>query len=182
MKRRNLLILMGVFAALAAIAFLQTRQPQQPSPNETISMTFLGRELSMTVLDIQAVRLRAANSDQSFIISRDTAGNWTAPESEGSLDVEAASNIAKTVVLFPYQRTTPVDETTDLSQYGFQANPTLSIEIALTDGSAHAVAVGGLTPSGLQYYTLVDDLPQLYFIERGAVDYLLTLLASPPLT
>ena len=32
-----------------------------------------------------------------------------------------------------------------------------------------AIAVGGLSPDGLEYYVLVDDKPQVFLIARGAV-------------
>jgi len=34
----------------------------------------------------------------------------------------------------------------------------------------------------LEYYVLVDDKPQVFLIDRGAVDYLKTQLTKPPLT
>ncbi len=181
MNRRFVMVLGGVFALLTIIALLQSRQAALPA-EETVSLSFIGRELNMTVNDIQAIRLRDLQTNQVFIISRDSNENWIAPESEGSLDAEAASNIAKTMVLMPYERTIAVDNSTNLSQYGFSTGGTLAAEILLKNNSSHAIAVGGLTPTGLQYYTLIDELPRLFFIERGAIDYLLALVAKPPLT
>ncbi len=182
MNRRLLIILGVVFIALAIITFLQSR----PKPIEIAAIdqfsSFLGRDLNMTVLDIQAIRLRDPQTEQSFVISRDTSGNWTAPNNEGSLDTVAASNIAKTVVLMPYTQSIKLTDITNLEQYGFQPNGILSIEIVLTDGSGHVIAAGGLTPDGYQYYVLVDEQPGLFLIERGAVDYLRTQLVQPPLT
>jgi hypothetical protein len=137
----------------------------------------------MTVLDIQAIRLRDPQSDKSFVISRDANGNWTAPGSEGSLDTNAASNIAKTVVLMPYKQSVALETNPDLTQYGFQPNASLLVDILLSSTSdGHVIAVGGLSPDGLEYYVLVDDKPQVFLIERGAVDYLKTQLTKPPLT
>ena len=182
MNRRLLIVLGVVFIALVVITLLQSR----PAPIEIAAIdrfeSFIGRDLNMTVLDIQAIRLRDPQTEQSFVISRDANGNWTAPNSEGSLDATAASNIAKTVVVMPYQQSVTLTDTTDLEQYGFQPNGILSIEIVLADGSGHVIAAGGLSPDGYQYYVLVDEQPRLFLIERGAVDYLLLQLTEPPLT
>ncbi len=186
MNRRILFILLAVFAVLVIIAVIQA-QPrpiaiQSPNSTGTPGASFLGRDLNLTVLDIQAIRLRDPEGDKNFLISRGSDGNWTAPGSEGRLDIDAASSIAKTVVLMGYQQTIPVTDSTDLSEYGFHPNGILSVEILRTNNEGHVIAVGGLAPSGLAYYTLVDELPQMYLIERGAVDYLKAYLTQPPLT
>jgi hypothetical protein len=186
MNRRLLIILGVVFIALAAITILQNRQltvENAAIPTEARFASFVGRDLDMTVLDIQAIRLRDPQTEGEFVISRDTTGNWTSPNSEGSLDADAASNIAKTVVLMPYQQTVALTDSTDLTQYGFRPEGILSVEVLLTqDDSGHVIAVGTLSPSGLEYYVLIDDQPQLFLMERGAVDYLITQLTQPPLT
>lgn len=182
MNRRLLIILGVIFVALAIITILQSRPQPVEISQETQFTSFLGRDLNMTVLDIQAIRLRDPQTEQTFVISRDTSGNWTAPNSEGSLDTVTASNIAKTVVVMPYQQSVNITDEANLEQYGFQPNGILSIEVVLVDGSGHVIAAGGLSPDGYQYYVLVDEQPRLYLMERGAVDYLLAQLVQPPLT
>jgi len=186
MNRRVLIILGVVFIALVVITFWQNRQltvESEAIPTEALFASFVGRDLNMTVLDIQAIRLRDPQTEATFVISRDTSGNWTVPGSEVSLDTASASNIAKTVVLMPYQQTVEVTDSTDLSQYGFRPEGILSVEVVLTgNDGGHVIAVGGLAPSGLEYYTLVDDKPQVFLMQRGAIDYLLSQLAQPPLT
>ncbi len=114
MNRRLFIILGVVFIALAAITILQNRPVPIQVPELNHFDSFLGRDLNMTVLDIQAIRLRNPKTEESFIISRDTNGNWTAPGSEGSLDTVTASNIAKTVVVMPYQQSVTLTDTTEL--------------------------------------------------------------------
>lgn len=136
----------------------------------------------MTVNDIAAIRLRDPNTDAAFIISRNNTGNWTAPQSEGVLDMDAASTIAKTVVLLPYNTTKSIENDAELKTYGFDPYGILAVEILLQDNQQHAIAIGSLSPSQLVYYAVVDDKKQVYFLERAAVDYLLTQLNHPPLT
>lgn len=179
MNRRTLIILLFIFIALAGVALLQSRltAPVEETP-------YLRVFPDLAVLDIQAVRLRDPNSDLEFTISRGTDGQWTAPNAaaEESLDADAASNIARTVVLLHYQRTLPLDGSTRLAEYGFAPNGGFFIEVVLPDGNGHVVAVGALSGSRTVYYALVDDRQEIYLLERAPVDYLITQLAHPPLT
>jgi hypothetical protein len=183
MNRRNLFILLAVFVGLTVLAAFQAQQRNTFNPAaETAAGSFLGRDLNLTVLDIQAIRLRDPNSEVSFVVSRDTAGNWTAPLNEGSLDQDAASSIARTVVLAGYQQTLPITDTTDLSQYGFQPNGIFSVDVLRTDTEGHVIAFGNMVPSGTAYYAIIDDKSDIFFIERGAVEYLMAYMVQPPLT
>jgi hypothetical protein len=183
MNRRNLFILLALFIALVIVAAFQSQQRSVVLTAEsTPSGSFLGRDLNLTVLDIQAIQLRDPNTDTSFVISRDTNGNWTAPLTEGSLDSDAASSIARTVVLAGYQQTVPIADTTDLTEYGFRPTGIFEVDVLRTNNEGHVIAIGGLVPSGLAYYALIDEKPLLYFIERGAVDYLMVYLEQPPVT
>src|SRR5262249_18697088 len=143
---------------------------------------FVGKDLNMTVLDIVAIQLLDPNSNTAFTISRNAAGNWTAPQSKGSLDTTAASNIAKAVVLMQYESTVPITPSTNLQQYGFTLHGQLLVSILLQNQQTHAIDIGGLSPSGAYYYGRVDDDPQIYLFTRGAADYLITQLNPPPLT
>jgi hypothetical protein len=183
MNRRIVLILGVVFIALAVITYLQNRPaPITPAPEDQFE-SFVGRDLNMTVLDIQAIRLRDPKANQSFVISRDATGNWIAPESEGSLDKDTASNIAKTVVLMPYKQTVALTDDTNLTQFGFQPDGTLLVDVVLSkSNNGHVIAAGGLSPDGMEYYVLIDDIQQVFLIQRGPIDYLKSLLSKPPLT
>jgi hypothetical protein len=188
MNRRLIGILLLIFGVLVVIRLLQlnpapapalTQQPAQPTAG---SYAFLGLRISLQTTDIQAVRLREPASNKSFIINRSLDGTWTAPETQGRLDQSAASNIAKTVTLMPYSRTIPQAQQSKLSEYGFGDKGTLSVEVVSKDGKGHAFAVGNLLTSGLEYYVLVDNLPEVFIVDRRAVDYLLVQLRNPPLT
>lgn len=184
MNRRLLLVLGIAFVVLVIITVIQSQpRPIIQTPSEgTTTGSFLGQDLNLTVLDIQAIRLRDPNTDTTFVISRDADGNWIAPLSEGRLDKDAASSIARTLVLMGYYQTIPITDSTDLAQYGFIPEGDLSVEVLRTDNQGHVLAVGMLSPDGLNYYVLIDEQPRLYLIERGAIDYLNTYLSNPPLT
>ncbi len=142
----------------------------------------LGKTLGMTVEDISAIRLRDPDSQKTFSLSRDSAGNWTAPDNPGTLDLTAAANIAKTVVLLPYESTIEVKPDTSLADFGFQPDGIFAIEVILRTNITHAIVIGNLNASGVSYYGLVDDKKVIYVMERRAIDYLLVNLNKPPLT
>ncbi len=177
--RRTLVIFALIFLVLLALTLVQNRQvAEQPTP--TPEVTFFRVFPDIAVLDIQAIRLRNPAGDESFTISRAEDGTWQAPEFEGTLDENAASSIARTMVLLPYTRTLPLEADTPLDTYGFQPTPVLMVEFILVTGEVHAVAVGFRTPSETGYYAIVDDRPDLYVLERAAVDFLILVLRQPP--
>lgn len=183
MKPRNFYILLGVFALLLIIAVLQSRLPSSTTAAPLATpANFVGKDLNMTVLDIVAIQLLNPSTNTGFTISRNAAGNWTAPQSKGSLDTTAASNIAKAVVLMEYDSKLPITSSTDLQQYGFTPHGQLLVGVLLQNQQTHAIAIAGLAPSGADYYGRVDDDPNIYLFTRGAVDYLISQLNHPPLT
>ena len=197
MNRRTLLILLLAFVVLVVISLLQTRHSLAPGSEATVdpsiqsatnaaafysAYTIMGKTLSMTVEDIKAIRLRDPQSQKTFAISRDSAGNWTAPNNPGKLDLTAASLIAKTVVLLPYDKTIEVKPDTLLSDFGFLPDGIFSIEVLLRGDKTHAIVIGNLNNSETSYYGLVDDKKVIYVMERRAIDYLLIQLNKPPLT
>lgn len=197
MNRRTLFILVTAFAALVVIALFQTRRSFAPGGEATLdpsiqpttnaaqflsAYSLLGKTLGMTIEDISAIRLRDPQSKKTFAISRDNAGNWTAPDQPGKLDETAATNIAKTVVLLPYETTIEVKPDTLLADFGFQPDGIFAIEVILRTNITHAIVIGNLNISGMSYYGLVDDKKVIYVMERRAIDFLLVNLNKPPLT
>lgn len=185
MNRRTLFILAVGFVALGIIALFQAQQGSRPlfdSQATLESFQWMGQTLNMALDDIAAVRLRVPQTDQVFVISRDDSGNWSALDSQGVLDQTTAAGIAKTVTLLPYRESVATSPSTRLADFGFAPEGSLALEIVLFNGRTHAIAVGNLTPDQLAYYALADNLPQIFVLERGAIDYLRQQLNNPPLT
>ena len=197
MNRRTLFILLIAFAVLVVISLFQTRNSSVPGSEATVDPSnpptinaanflsvykLMGTTLGMTVDDITAIRLRDPESKKTFAISRDSTGNWTAPDSSGKLDATTANNIAKTVVLLPYEKTIEVKPDTLLSDFGFQPDGIFAIEVLLRNNKTHAILIGDLNTAEVSYYGLVDDKKVIYVMERRAIDYLLIQLNKPPLT
>ncbi len=197
MKGRTLFILIIAFVVLAALALSQrnpfatstTEATDDPAVAPTTNASqmlsgyqLIGQRWGVTVDDLAAVRLRDPETTQTFAITRDSSGNWSMPDSGGTLDTAVAENIAKTVVLLPYERTLAVEDDTELSDFGFIPDGIFSIEILLRNNLTHAVVIGGFTPTQESYYGLVDGKEEIYIFERRAIDFLLIQLKTPPVT
>jgi hypothetical protein len=184
-NRASLLILVVIFAVMVVVTLVQNGTLSfGTAPTVEVQMTpFLHRVFpDMAVLDIQAIRLFDPNTERSFDISRTADGSWTALGLYGTLDAKAATAIASTVVLMPYQRSLPLEETTKLEDFGFRPQPNLLVAVLLANGEQHAIVVGGVVATQAQYYALADDRKEIYLLERGAVDFLANYLELPPVT
>ncbi len=179
-NRRGLIILTMVFVALAALLAIQNSQhPVGVTPTPTIiDQNHLFTDF--TVDSIQAVRLRSPETGKTFLISRAANNSWTAPEISGQLDQNEAAILAQTMLLLPFQSTLPLPPKADLPTYGFTPEGVLSVEILLTNGDTHVVAIGYRTVSNQSYYALVDNRTELYLVQRPPIDYLISRLKNPP--
>ncbi len=202
---RTLLIFAMIFVVLALLLFLQSKQApslivatptpildqvstayhstQVPSP--LVAVPTPGQNVGqllpdVTLDDIQAVQLNSPETGKSFTISRAADGSWTAPNNPGKLSQIASNDIARTMVLLPFSQTLTLKSGDDKSTYGFTPKGVLEIDVILTNGVSHAVEIGYRTPTQDGYYALVDDRPDLYLMERPAIDYLISTLKSPP--
>lgn len=189
MKRRSGLILVAVFIGLVIILLLQSvsqpadtpesiaTQAAQQAQDTLANFNLLGQRLAFSDTDLVAVRVRSPLSGQSFTMTRDTVGNWLAAEGQPPLDSQTADSTARTVVLLPHQRDEiAIGPETNLANYGFNPQGQIAVEVVLVNGRSHAVAIGALSPSQLAYYAIVDSLPTVLVVERGAVDFLLVIL------
>ena len=194
-NRLALVALLVLFVVLAVLALVTT--PESPpeateaptvtptsefTPEPTVPEGSLLRVFpDLKVLDIQAIQLEDLSADRKLTLVRDLQGNWTAPDLEDDLDVDAATNIARTLVLFPYGRSINIVPDTDFKDYGLSPQPQLLFTILIADNNSHIIAVGDLIDSGEAYYTLVDDRDEIFQVERGAVDFLRNLILDPPI-
>lgn len=186
MNRRTFVILLVVFAVVLIAAVLQGQNPTAPPPPDVQAtlqnQPWLGRDLNLEVLNIQAIRLRDPKSDLAFTISRGANGEWSAPDQEGSLDLNTASIIAKTVALLPYQSTVPITADTNLEDYGFSPEGYFAIDVVMTDQTGHSIVIGNLAVTETAYYGIADERPEIYLLDRAALDFLASQLIKPPLT
>jgi hypothetical protein len=176
MNRRTIIILGIVFAALLIVTLIQNYQANQ-TPAQDIGLERIFPE--MAVLDIQAIQLRTPDEAHSFVTTRADDGTWTSPDAaQGTLNTDAATTIAQTIVLLSYQRT--IQEPENLTELGFNPYGIFLIQVLMLNGEGHSIAVGGLTPTQDTYYVLVDERPDVYLVRREQLDYLMNYLLTPP--
>jgi hypothetical protein len=175
--QRTLVILAAIFAVLVVVTVVQVGgQTNIPAP-QSMDLPFARVFPTLTDLALQAIRLETPQG-QALTLARDSSGAWMAQEGS-TLDPTMANNVALTLALLPYQRALPNAATAqDLRAYGFDPSGTLLIQFVTVTGEQHGVIIGGVVPTGEAYYAIVDDLPDLYLLERRAVDYLLVTLAG----
>lgn len=189
MQRRNLLILGAVFVLLLAVLLLQNASAppappplplatQEPTPAEALLLRVFP---DLRVLDIHAIQLENPQTGEELTLQRDTSGQWTAPNLEGEVDTNTATNIARTIVLLPYSRSINILPDTDLNDYGFGQTGQFLIQVLLSSGEGHGVIIGALDENDPVYYALVDDRDEIFRIERGPIDFLSEMLKSDPI-
>lgn len=184
---RTVSVLAGIFVFLVVIFILQEQnhsedssQPLVPSPASTVTFQRIFPELA--VLDLAAIRLFDPATEQDFTMARDGGtGEWEVLSHDGTLNAEMATLIARTVVLLPYRRSIAIEEDADLAPYGFHPTGDFLIQFTTIDNQQHIVAIGAPVLDIPTFYGLVDDRPEVYLIERAAVDFLLENFVNPPL-
>jgi hypothetical protein len=188
MARRSftsLLIMAALFVVLFMLVWFTRPNPQAAlrtlnqaslTAVPTLSLVFPFPQLPVSAL--AAVRLQRPDGSVSFTLQRDAAGNWSAPDANGVLMAAGAEAIARTISLLPYQNTVRREGALDL--YGLDS-PTMFVQIIRTDGGTHGIIIGGLSAGQNAYYALVDDRPEVYVMERGAVEFLIEALNNPPI-
>ena len=193
-SRGGVLILLVVFVGLALLVASQnaslppapepvqfTETPQITGTPALESGTLIRAFPDLTVLNIQAIRLQDLKNDKELTLSRDSDGNWIAPDLQGELDSEAVTNIARTLVLFPYARSINILQDTKFTDYGFDPDPQLMFHILQADGQTHTIAIGGLTATEEAYHALIDERDEIFQIERGPVEFLRKYIIAPPI-
>ncbi len=189
--RRGLLVLALVFGFLMIILLFQESNapalpppiiPPTSMPETTPTPLLLLRVFpDLTVLDIQAIRLENPETGAELTLQRDASGQWTSPGRPGQLDPEAATTIARTLVLLPYGRSINILTSTSLDDYGFGTAGQFLIQIIVKNGEGYGVIVGAADDVDPVYYALVDDRDEIFRLERGPVDFLIQMLNSPPI-
>jgi hypothetical protein len=179
-NQRRILFGLGAmfFALLALVAFLN----RPTTPNAPTTIDFATVFSDFTVDDIQAIRLEDPRNPRSFTLQRDEDAAWIAPENAGTLNLEIADLLAQTVTIIPYQRIIPLAENANMGDYGFTPSGRLLLQIVVRDGRQYGMIVGGRTPADSGYYALVDNRPELYILERGAIDFMISSLITPPVS
>lgn len=169
---RTVLILGSIFIALVILVLFQRLAESQTGQRLLADVPGDPLLPGITRDDIQAVRIGVPGSEESFTVARGSNGVWTAPGYTGEFEPAQGESIAVTVSLIPYYRKLENAARNDLTGYGYTPLGSLLIQVVLRNGTQHAIAVGGLSPSGDTYYVILDTQPDVYVVERRAIDFL----------
>lgn len=173
----GILALLGVFVVLSGLALWQGRVLSTPQPTPTpgadprdTQTVFAG----WTSGQIIALRLDDPRNALDLSLTRNDEGVWEFVNLPAEVDQTIANQIAKTVTYMPYTDIFGNVSEDAYTEFGLdESGVWLLVQVILADDSQHALAVGRRAAvAGGGYYALVDELPNVYVLNRGAVDYL----------
>lgn len=175
--RAQQLVILGVlFLSMAILALWQSapRQIAQPTVSPTIDPRLTNRIFSgWSASDIQALRLDDTTSDLDLLLNRTETG-WETGDSTIAIDQTIAEAIAQTLAILPYEAVIANVSTDEYVNYGLENDRIwLQIQVILQSGSGHVIGIGGRVPTdGGGWYAVVDNFPEVYILNKGAVDFL----------
>lgn len=179
-NRRTLLVFAVIFFGLIVVTLIVQNRPQTPAVPD-VTPFFFRVYPDLNAEDVQALRIQNLITGEELSIARDEENRWTSPEGIGEVNQETANNLALTLTLLPYTQTLANPSTADLESFGLRPRPVLLISAVTSDGQGIAVAIGNRTLPNTSYYAIIDDRPDVYVLERAAVDYLaITARTSTP--
>ncbi|MFN8529982.1 MAG: hypothetical protein U0670_15380 [Anaerolineae bacterium] len=170
-NRRTLFALTAIFFVLIVVTLIVQNRPQTPAVPD-VTPFFFRVYPDLSADDLQALRIQNLITGEELSIARDEENQWISPEGIGQVNQETANNLALTLSLLPYTQTLTNPTTADLESFGLRPRPVLLISAVTSDGQGIAVAVGNRTLPNTSYYAIIDDRPDVYVLERAAVDYL----------
>jgi len=178
MKSRSLFAGMALcLVVLVAVALWQgAPRPAPPTPTPTADLRDIFTVFEgIASADIQALRVDDPQSDRDLILERTPDGQWRlAGYDDDTLDQLIAENIARTVAFMPFVEVVPALPLERYADYGLTPEMFwLQIQAILKDGRELTIGIGAAAaiPEG-GYFAVVDDRPDVYVLNRGAVDFL----------
>ena len=170
-------VLVVVSGERDSLPFLPTAAPATPVPQVFSTVNYD---------DIGAVRLEDPNSGRAITYALGQDGRWSSPDLAGqSLDQDEIRLMLRTIDVLPYERSFDIEEDTDLTQYGFQANTSyFFVQFVTVDDEDHFVVIGNPVDPDINpptFYALIDNRPEVYLIEGGPIFFLVDKLLNPPL-
>lgn len=176
-RNRSLVLLIGVFVVLIVISLMAQIVP--PATPE-ISTTPFYQRVYPNLEPESITAISVTDSQGEGIVLRYDASNqrWVFEATGAVFATDVAENITSTLSILPYVQTLPAPTETELRTYGLTQDRALLIAAVTDEGQTHAVLVGLLTPSSTSYYVLVDQRPEVYLVERAAIDYIAAVTRS----
>lgn len=170
-----LIVLIGLIALAVWQATPRPQTEQTPVGSADLRDTltvFRGFTTEM----MQALRIDDPFRSTDLILERDDTGGWrlVGTAANSAIDPLIADNIAKTIAFLPYEEIIGSIESDEYVNFGLNSESVwLQIQVILKTTETYNVAVGALVAGSQNgYYALIDDRPEIYILNRGAVEYL----------
>ena len=176
MKPRNTLIVVAVFALLAAYLYFVelNKTPEQlgtPTPRSQPSV------FKFAATDIKTIQVRDLQSPREVRASR-TGDTWQveAPSAKPG-DIFALSSVAGQFANLSATRV--ITTVTDLAPFGY-VTPTLEVRLTMSDTTQYALTVGNKTPDGSNYYAWYTGGKEVFIVNGTMFTGLLGWFDNPP--
>jgi hypothetical protein len=177
MNRRNTIILVVIFIALAGYAYyVQSRNPATGQASATPSAT------PASVFDFltdNAVKFQVSDlhKNQTVVVTRQGQGWHMEHPKDSATDPVRIGDALDTIAHLEAARI--LTDTVDLSAYGL-VTPTIEVRLTMSDTTQSLLQIGDATLDQADYYALKGGDKQVYLISSSTVDTLRNYLDQPP--
>lgn len=177
MNRRNTIILVIVFVALAGYAYyIQSRGPVSSQASATPSAT------PATVFEFltdNAVKFQVSDlhQNQTVVVSRQGEGWHMEQPKDSATDSSRVGVALDTIAHMDAVRV--LTSTVELSAYGL-VTPTIEVRVTMSDTTQSVLQIGDATADKANYYALKGGDKQVYLISSSSVDTFRNYLDLPP--
>lgn len=160
---RNIIIAVAVIAFLGVIYYFALKwEPENKKTTEEKNIHYI---LSESIDDIEALHIKNLKSEYDIVLTKSTDGKktFTIPELSGK-DVNRMQleNTVISIITLCADNTV-ANDVSEISQYGLDASE-IYCTVKRTDGSSITVMIGDETPTGGEYYCMVDREDDVYII------------------
>jgi hypothetical protein len=173
-ERKTLYALVGLFAGLLALVFLQTRLLSAPTLPATSNGTPIASLVSLYDWRPETIQALVIEVRDIQPLQLQRQGElWISPNSPQSINQESVNDVALTLSELPVIDLFDGIEPDRYGEFGLsRVDYLMIIQLVLQDGTPHALIIGNRTEDEQGYYALVDDRPQIYVLGRGAIEFL----------
>jgi hypothetical protein len=175
LQQRTTIIVVVVFAVLAAFVYLvEMRTDQDTSSEEDSTSVFAFSSSEVSLLKVTDV-----TTQQSVTVERGVEGAWrmTDPFQADGDDARVESVLNSLSWLLSTR--TIEGEDVDLEAFGL-AEPALRVEVGLEEGDDQVLLVGNENPAGYSRYAQREGEEPVYLVSSSTIGDLEGLISDPP--
>ncbi len=175
LQQRTTIIVVAVFAVLAAFVYLvEMRTDQDTSSEEDDTSVF-----AFSTSEVALLKVTDLTTQQSVTVERGVDGAWgiTDPFQADGDDARVESVLNSLSWLLSTR--TIEGEDVDLEAFGLSV-PALRVEVGLEEGDDQVLLVGSENPSGYSRYAQREGEERVYLVSSSTIDDVEGLISDPP--